>query len=44
MQGGTLGGRSFTKGADPYEERDEHEGEHEGNTRGTREKSLNQQE
>ena len=31
------------KGADPYEERDEHEGKHEGNTRGTREKSLNQQ-
>ena len=26
------------KGADPYEERDEHEGKHEGNTRGTREK------
>ena len=33
MYGGTLDGRSFTKGADPYEERDEHEGKHEGNTR-----------
>ena len=30
MQGGTLDGRSFTKGADPKEELEEHEGKHEG--------------
>ena len=40
MYGRTLDGRSFTKGADPYEEHEEHEGETRGNTRET----LNQQE
>ena len=33
MWSGTPYGRSFTKGANPYEECDEHEGKHEGNTR-----------
>ena len=33
MYDGTLYGRSFTKGADPNEEHEEHEGKHEENTR-----------